>query len=135
MDNIDTKRGTLPVEKLSRITTMSTMSTKLVELVIDVVCEITRSIELHGRTNSVHEALGIMEEEYAEYKAEVFAYNPKKGRDTRARMRTELTHIAAVAIKAIYCLEMPKEEPYVPTMEERIEELERRVEHLEQHNG
>lgn len=78
-------------------------------LAMEVVEEVDRSTRLHGRTNSVHEALGIMDEEWDEFRREVYAYNLKKGRDTRPRMHTELIHMAAVAIKAIYCLDLPKE--------------------------
>jgi hypothetical protein len=81
----------------------------LVDLAEEVIREVHRSTTLHGTTNSVHEALGIMDEEYDEFKREVYAYNPNKGRDTKPKMHTELIHMAAVALKAIYCLKMPKE--------------------------
>ena len=82
---------------------------QIADLCHEVFLEVIRSTKLHGTTNSVHEALGIMEEEYDEFKREVFKYNPAKGRDTKPQMHTELIHMAAVAVKAIYCLKMPKE--------------------------
>src|SRR5208282_5218723 len=95
--------------RLSAIVEVPTCPPELLQLAVDIVLEVQRSTQLHGSINSVHEALGIMVEEFDEYQKEVYAYNLHKGRDTRAKMRTELIQLAAMALKAIYCLEMPKE--------------------------
>ena len=67
----------------------------------EVMAEVLRATEMFDSMNSPHEALGVIEEEWEEYKAEVWKYNPRKGRDTRPRQREELTQLAAMAIRAV----------------------------------
>jgi len=56
--------------------------------------EIARSRELHGNIHNAHEGLGILEEEFWEFKLEVF----KKHIDKKA-MLEELVQVAAVCGK------------------------------------
>lgn len=51
--------------------------------------------------NGPHEALGVIMEEFDEFKDEVYAYNLAKGRDTRPKMYAELKQLAAMCIKAM----------------------------------
>lgn len=68
----------------------------------EVITELVRAISLHPPQHSPHESLGVIMEEFDEFKAEVYAYNPGKGRDTRPAMRKELIQLAAMALRAIY---------------------------------
>lgn len=47
-----------------------------------------------------HYYLGVIEEEFEEFKKEVFAFNLGKNRDTRPAMKTELLQLAAMAMRA-----------------------------------
>jgi hypothetical protein len=47
-----------------------------------------------------HYYLGVIEEEFEEFKKEVFAFNLGKHRDTRPAMKTELLQLAAMAMRA-----------------------------------
>jgi len=47
-----------------------------------------------------HLYLGVIEEEFEEFKKEVFAFNLKKNRDTRPAMKAELLQLAAMAMRA-----------------------------------
>ena len=63
--------------------------------------EVIRASKMFDPMNSPHEALGVIEEEWEEYKAEVWKYNPHKNRDTRPRQREELVQLAAMAVRAV----------------------------------
>lgn len=69
----------------------------------EIMNEVAKSRVLHGGHTSIHESLGIILEEWDEYKAEVALHNPRKGpeRDRRQQIRTELIHVAASCLKAI----------------------------------
>lgn len=69
----------------------------------EILQEVARSRDLHGGHASNHESLGILLEEFDEYKAEVALHNPAKGpeRNRLKQMRSELIQIAATCIKAI----------------------------------
>lgn len=69
----------------------------------EIMQEVAGSRDLHGGHTSIHESLGIILEEWDEYKAEVALHNPRKGpeRDRRKQIRTELIHVAASCLKAI----------------------------------
>jgi hypothetical protein len=71
--------------------------------------EVIRATSLFGPHNSPHESLGVIEEEFEEFKQQVFKYNLAKGRDTRPEMRKELIQVAAMAVRAIYDLKLEKE--------------------------
>lgn len=47
-----------------------------------------------------HLYLGVIEEEFEEYKKEVFSFNLGKNRDTRPAMKVELLQLAAMAMRA-----------------------------------
>lgn len=72
------------------------------KLAREVAKELTRAQSLFNPINTPHEALGVIMEEFDEFKTEVYAYNPNKGRDTRPKMRTELIQLAAMALRAIH---------------------------------
>jgi len=103
------KRGRSTACRLSATVEVPNCPPELLQLAVDIVLEVQRAATMFGPIVSPHEALGIIQEEFEEFKLEVYAYNLHKGRDTRAKMRTELIQLAAMALKAIYCLEMPKE--------------------------
>lgn len=69
----------------------------------EIMKEVAGSRDLHGGHTSIHESLGIILEEWDEYKAEVALHNPRKGpdRDRRQQIRTELIHVAASCLRAI----------------------------------
>ena len=68
----------------------------------EVAEEVSRAVSLFGPMRGPHEALGVIEEEWEEFKKEVWAFNLAKGRDTRPAMRTELIQLAAMALRAVY---------------------------------
>lgn len=63
--------------------------------------EVIRASKMFDPMSSPHEALGVIEEEWEEYKGEVWQYNPRKNRDTRPRQREELIQLAAMAVRAV----------------------------------
>jgi hypothetical protein len=68
----------------------------------EIANEVERAISLFPTPlSSVHEALGVIREEYCEYEETVFDFNLRKNRDTRPHMREELIHLAAMCVKAI----------------------------------
>jgi hypothetical protein len=67
----------------------------------EVLNEVIRATIMYLPLNSPHEAHSVIEEEFEEFWDEVKAYNLRKGRDTRPRMREELIQLAAMAIRAI----------------------------------
>jgi hypothetical protein len=67
----------------------------------EVADEVVRANAMFDPMNSPHEALGVIEEEWEEYKTEVWKYNPRKNRDTRPRQREELIQLAAMAVRAV----------------------------------
>ena len=70
-------------------------------IISDVVKRYDEATEKYGAYNSMHEAFAVLLEEVDEFKHEVW----KKSHDKRL-MREELLDIAAVAIRAIYDLEL-----------------------------
>ena len=67
--------------------------------------EVQRATELFpindcAKRHLPHYYLGVIEEEFEEFKKEVFAFNLGKHRDTRPEMKTELLHLAAMAMRA-----------------------------------
>lgn len=79
---------------------------KVTDICKEVEQEVTRAVEMFGPQKSPHESLGIIYEEFEEFKEEVFQFNLRKGRDTRPNMRTELIQLAAMAVRAIHDLEL-----------------------------
>jgi prephenate dehydrogenase len=77
------------------------MTTQLSEILSAVTKEVLRAQAIHHPMHGPHEALGVILEEFEEYKDEVWAYNPAKNRDTRPRQKEELIQLAAMAIRAI----------------------------------
>ena len=86
-------------------------TTKEIALMQEVAVELERA---HKPIHSPHEALGIVQEEFDEFKEQVYAFNIAKGRDTRPEMREELIQLATMALRTILdALEFdPRENPY-----------------------
>jgi hypothetical protein len=90
-----------------------------------VVAEAQRAGAMFPPMNSPHEAGFVIEEEWEEYRLEVFKHNmTKPGRDTRQRQREELIQLAAMCMRAIIdTIDSPKRAhhpcpecaPYEPT--------------------
>ena len=77
------------------------METPEQQLMKEVTTELERARSLFKPIYSPHEALGIVQEEFDEFKAEVYAFNLGKGRDTRPAMRKELVQLATMALRSI----------------------------------
>lgn len=71
-------------------------------LASEVAEELRRAQLLFPAQHSVHEALGVIREEYAEFEQEVYKFNLAKGYDTRPAMRKELIQLAAMALRAVH---------------------------------
>jgi hypothetical protein len=78
----------------------STQSTQA-SLATEVARELTRAQSLFPPIHSPHEGLAVIEEEWEEFKKEVWAFNLNKGRDTRPKMRAELIQLAAMCLRTI----------------------------------
>lgn len=81
------------------------MSSKMYDAVNALRTEIERAqglfpIEDCPTRYRPHLYLGVIEEEFEEFKKEVFAFNPGKNRDTRPAMKDELLQLAAMAMRA-----------------------------------
>lgn len=72
-----------------------------VSVLSEVKDEVARACAMYKPMASPHEAYSVLLEEVDEFWDEVKAYNLRKGRDTRPRMREELIQVAAMAIRAI----------------------------------
>jgi hypothetical protein len=84
-------------------------------LALEVAKEVTRARNLFPASmHSPHEAAFVIEEEWEEYRQEVFKHNmTKPGRDTRQRQREELIQLAAMCMRAIIdTIDAVKEVPY-----------------------
>ena len=94
-------------------------TTKEIALMQEVAVELERAQHLFKPIHSPHEALGIVQEEFDEFKEQVYAFNIAKGRDTRPEMREELIQLATMALRTILdALEFdPRENP---TNDQRI---------------
>ena len=68
----------------------------------EVARELTRAQSLFPPIHSPHEGLAVIEEEWEEFKQEVWAFNLNKGRDTRSKMRAELIQLAAMCLRTIH---------------------------------
>jgi hypothetical protein len=77
------------------------METPEQKLMNEVSTELARARSLFKPIYSPHEALGIVQEEFDEFKAEVYKFNLAKGRDTRPAMRKELIQLATMALRSI----------------------------------
>jgi hypothetical protein len=78
------------------------IDSRVAKITSEISAEVARTMELFPvPMHSVHEALGVIREEYIEYEDDVFAFNLRKGKDTRPHMRKELIHLAAMCVKAI----------------------------------
>jgi hypothetical protein len=75
--------------------------TKEQQLMKEVEVELARARSLFKPIYSPHEALGVVQEEFDEFKAEVYKFNLGKGRDTRPEMRKELVQLATMALRSI----------------------------------
>jgi hypothetical protein len=78
------------------------MTEKTHNLSIEVRVELERAQSLFAPINGPHEGLGVIMEEFEEFKTEVYKYNLGKNRDTRPQMRTELIQLAAMALRTIH---------------------------------
>lgn len=63
---------------------------------LDIMSEVRRAFDLHGPIVSTHEGLGVLLEEFEEFKDEV-----KKREFDQHKARKELIQVAAVAIRII----------------------------------
>lgn len=70
-------------------------------LMQEVVTELERARSLFKPIYSPHEGLGVVQEEFDEFKAEVYAFNLAKGRDTRPAMRKELVQLATMSLRTV----------------------------------
>ena len=82
----------------------------------DLAGEVMDEVDKAGRRfspmNSPHEAAFVIEEEWEEYRQEVFKHNlTKPNRDTRPRQREELIQLAAMCMRAILDTIDTKTEP------------------------
>lgn len=75
------------------------------EILLEVEQEDYRAIAIHGPMNSAHEAYAIIFEELEEFWEEV---RKKESIRNPPQMRKELIQIAAMAIRAIYDLQLPQ---------------------------
>jgi hypothetical protein len=71
-------------------------------IAIEIAHEAQRAGKMFPPMNSPHEAAFVIEEEWEEYRQEVFKHNlTKPNRDTRPRQREELIQLAAMCMRAI----------------------------------
>lgn len=77
------------------------METQVQILLKEVQTELERARSLFKPIYSPHEALGIVQEEFDEFKQEVYKFNLAKGRDTRPEMRVELVQLATMALRSV----------------------------------
>jgi hypothetical protein len=70
-------------------------------LINEVEKELSRARSLFKPIHSPHEALGVVMEEFEEFKDEVYAFNLGKGRDTRPAMRKELIQLACMSLRTV----------------------------------
>jgi hypothetical protein len=77
------------------------MNTPESQLIQEVLTELERARKLFKPIYSPHEGLGIVMEEFEEFKDEVYAFNLAKGRDTRPKMREELIQLATMSLRVI----------------------------------
>jgi hypothetical protein len=75
--------------------------TKEQELMNEVTTELARARSLFKPIYSPHEGLGVVQEEFDEFKLEVYKFNLAKGRDTRPEMRKELVQLATMALRTV----------------------------------
>jgi hypothetical protein len=71
------------------------------ELMNEVTTELARARSLFKPIYSPHEGLGVVQEEFDEFKLEVYKFNLAKGRDTRPEMRKELVQLATMALRTV----------------------------------
>lgn len=76
----------------------------------EIITEFNRASYLLPRFNSLHEGLGVIMEEFDEFKAEVYAYNLRKNRDTRPHARAELIQLAAMCMRTIIDLDLERKD-------------------------
>jgi hypothetical protein len=91
---------------------MSYEHVKVNLLLNEIGAEVHRAGTLFAPMNSPHEAAFVIEEEWEEYRQEVFKHNTSKpDRDTRPRQREELIQLAAMCMRAIMdTIDTPKEQ-------------------------
>lgn len=77
------------------------METPEQKVMNEVSSELARARSLFKPIHSPHEGLGVVMEEFEEFKDEVYAFNLGKGRDTRPRMRAELIQLATMSLRTI----------------------------------
>jgi hypothetical protein len=71
-------------------------------IALEIAHECRRAGSMFPPMHSPHEAAFVIEEEWEEYRQEVFKHNMSKpGRDTRPRQREELIQLAAMCMRAI----------------------------------
>ncbi len=82
---------------------MAEISLAETNVATEILQEVAQSRDFHGGHTSIHESMGIILEEWDEYRAEVALHNPRKGptRDRRVQIRKELIDIAASCLKAV----------------------------------
>ena len=88
-------------------------------LMTEVATELARARSLFKPIYSPHEALGIVQEEFDEFKEQVYAFNIAKGRDTRPEMREELIQLATMALE-LFSMLWSLTQGRTPTNDQRI---------------
>ncbi len=76
-------------------------SPKIVTIIEDVMLELHQAMSGHGNMVNLHEAYGIIAEEFFEFQEEVFK-NPRKHPNRNELARAELIQLAAMAIRALH---------------------------------
>ncbi len=76
-------------------------SGKIAGIVADVMVELHQAMSNHGNMVNLHEAYGVIAEEFVEFQEEVFK-NPRKHPRRNELARAELIQLAAMAIRALH---------------------------------
>lgn len=75
------------------------------DIIVDINLELGAAQNANGPMTNLHEAYGIIAEEYREFETEVFK-NPRKHPDRNALARKELIQLAAMCVRAIKDLDL-----------------------------
>jgi hypothetical protein len=81
--------------------TLMDRSERIGRFLNDIRCEFYRANRAHPPIVRIHEALGVVEEEFDEFRREVF----KKNHD-KSRLRAELVQLAAMCLRTVIDLEL-----------------------------
>lgn len=76
-------------------------NTKITSILVDVMAELHKASDGHPPMHSLHEAEGVIREEFDEFWDEV-KKNPRKHPDRNDLARKELIQLAAMSIRALH---------------------------------